>query len=138
MQKAPDWKLLSKICRQELEISPFLSKYFSKKRKPLSAQFAPLVVLDKYCCSTKKAISVSTSHMILSQRANAPFRVREPPAGPKKMSYLSPDDTFPKKSSISPTLVPVNLWLQNFPGPLAFRITIYMVLGSAGQLFIKI
>ena len=51
---------------------------------------------------------------------------------------LSPDGTFPKIWSISQTLTPFNLLLQNFPGPLAFRITICMVLAPAGQLFIKI
>ena len=32
----------------------------------LLASICPAVVLIKYCCSTEKAISVSTSHMILS------------------------------------------------------------------------
>ena len=45
---------------------------------------------------------------------------------------------FWKNFSILPTLVPAVLELQNFPGPLAFRITIHMVLAPAGQLFIKI
>ena len=101
-------------------------------------QFDPPVVLDKYCCSTTKAISVSTGHLVFSWKAKAPFRVREPPAGHKKLRYLSPDCTFPKNQSISSTLLPFNLLLQNFLGPLAFRITIYKVLTPSGQLFIKI
>ena len=68
----------------------------------------------------------------------APGKVHSPPAGPKKLRYLSPEGTFRKIWSILPTLTPFNLLLQNFPGPLAFRITIYMVLAPAGQLFIKI
>ena len=39
--------------------------------------------------------------------ANAPFRVREPPAGPEKLTYISPDCTFSKIWSIVPDqLVP--------------------------------
>ena len=64
--------------------------------------------------------------------------MREPPEGPKKLRYIAPGCTFPKILSILPTLVPAVLELQNFPGPLAFRITIYMVLAPAGQLFINI
>ena len=66
----------------------------SKNRLTLSPQFSSLVVLEKYCCSTEKAISVSTTHMVLLWRANAPFRVRKPPAGPKKLSLSSPEITF--------------------------------------------
>ena len=46
---------------------------------------------------------------------NAPFRVREPPAGPKKLSYISPEGTFLGILSILPTLVLAVLELQNFP-----------------------
>ena len=45
---------------------------------------------------------------------------------------------FPKILSILQTLMPAVLELQNFPGPLTFRITIYMVLAPAGQLFIDL
>ena len=137
MQKASDWKLLSEICRLDLEISLFLSKKTAKIRVSLSPQFASLVVLDKYCCSTKKAISVSTSYMVLLWRANAPFRVREPAAGPKKLSLSSPESTLPKIWSILPTLTLFNLLLQNFLRPLAFRISNYVTLSPSGQLFIK-
>ena len=49
----------------------------------------PAVVPIKCFSSTEKAISVSTSHMVFSWRANAPFRVREPPAGPKKLVHFA-------------------------------------------------
>ena len=61
--------------------------------------------------------------------------MHEPPAGPKKFRYIAPDGTFPKILSILQTLVPRVLELQDFPGPLAFSIRIYMVLAPAGQLF---
>ena len=93
-KKASDWKLLNEILKLDFEISPFLSKKKSKNRLTLSPQSASLVVLEKYCCSTEKAISVSTTHMVLLWRANAPFRVRKPPAGPTKLSLSSPEITF--------------------------------------------
>ena len=111
---------------------------FPKKAHALLKWICPAVVPIKCFSSTEKAISVCTSHVILSWKANAPFQVREPPAEPQKLRYLSPEGTFPKNLSILPTLAPAVLELQNFPGPLAFRITIYMVLAPAGQLFIKI
>ena len=119
------------------DIQVFVQK-ISEKAHALLKWICLAVVLIKNCSSTEKAISVSTSHVILSWKANAPFRVREPPAGPKKLRYIAPEGTFLKILSILPTLTPVVLELQNFPGPLAFRITIYMVLAPAGQLFIKI
>ena len=63
MQKSWDWKLLSKILRHDREISSFLWKYFTKKRLAIFARFHPRFVLEKYCCTTEKAISVSTSHI---------------------------------------------------------------------------
>ena len=54
------------------------------------------------------------------------------------MRYIAPEGTFPKIWSILSTLAPFNLLLHNFPGPLAFRITIWKVLTTSGQLFIKI
>ena len=125
-----------KIWPQGREMFKILRKQI-KNKCPFRLNL-PRCCAVKYCCSTKKAISVSTSHMVFSWRITAPFQVREPPAGPKKIRYLSPEGTFQKNWSISPTLIPFNLLLQNFPGPLAFRITIYKVLTPSGQLFIKI
>ena len=56
--------------------------------------------LRTYYSSSKKGFP---SHVIIPLGANAPFRVCEPPAGPKKLSYISPEGTFPKIWSISPT-----------------------------------
>ena len=50
----------------------FLWNYFPKKRLALSPRFASPFVLEKYCCTTEKAISVSTSQII--RRANDCFR----------------------------------------------------------------
>ena len=47
--------------------------------------------LHTYYSSSRKGFP---SHVLISRDANAPFRVREPPAGPKKLSYTSPDGTF--------------------------------------------
>ena len=86
-----------------------------KKPLTLSPQFASLVVLNKYSCSTEEAISVSTSHMVSLLKANAPFRVREPPAGLKKLSLSLPESTFPKIWSISPTLAEGRSRATEFP-----------------------
>ena len=63
MQKSWDWKLLIKIWPQEREISSFMLKYFSKIGLALFGRFDPRFVLEKYWCTTEKAISVSTSHV---------------------------------------------------------------------------
>ena len=65
-------------------------------------------------------------------------RCVSPRQGPKNWDISHQRALFQKFGPILPTLTPFNLRLQNFPGPLAFRITIDMVLAPAGQLFIKI
>ena len=61
--------------------------------------------LRTYYSSSRKGFP---SHVIIPLEANAHFRVREPPAGPKKSSYISPDGTFPKIWPIIPdTCLPI-------------------------------
>ena len=55
--------------------------------------------LHTYYSSSRKGFP---SHVLISCEANAPFWVREPPAGPEKLTYISPDGTFPKIWSIVP------------------------------------
>ena len=51
-----------------------------------------------------------------SDKANAPFRVREPPAGPKKLSYISPEGTFPKNLSEAANFDQILLFLEDWSG----------------------
>ena len=97
------------------DIQVFVQK-FSEKAHALLKWICPAVVPIKNCSSTKKAISVSTSHVILSWKANAPFRVCEPPAGPKKLSYISPDVTFPKILSEAANFDQILLFLEDWSG----------------------
>ena len=48
--------------------------------------------------------------------ANAPFRVREPPAGPKKLSYISPEGTFPKILSEAANFDQILLFFEDWSG----------------------
>ena len=73
--------------------------------------------LRTYYSSSRKGFP---SHVIIPLGANAPFRVREPPAGPKKSSYISPDGTFPKiwpivPDTCSPIAQPKVIALEHLP-----------------------
>ena len=73
--------------------------------------------LHTYYSSSRKGFP---SHVLISRQANAPFRVREPPAGPKKLSYISPDGTFPKiwpivPDTSSPIAQPKVIALEHLP-----------------------
>ena len=111
MQKYWDWKLLSKIDRQEREISSFMWNYFSKIRLALFGQFDPRFVLEKYCCTTEKAISVSTSHVHHLFLGAKTRQGSEPPAGPPKFKQVSTYACAAPKSGAFP-----KPWPQSFSG----------------------
>ena len=60
--------------------SRFCEITFGKGACPIHCNL-PRCCAIKYCCSTEKAISVSTSHMVFSRMANAPFRACDPQQG---------------------------------------------------------
>ena len=138
MQKASDWKLLNEILRLDLEISPFLSNKTSKNRLTLSPQFASLVVLEKYCCSTEKAISVLLLIWFYSEGPMHPSGCVSPRQGRKKWVWAHQRSLFFLIWCILPTLEPVILELQNFPRPLACTIRILMQKASDWKLLNEI
>ena len=78
MQKSWNWKLLSEILRQDREISSFLWNNFPQIRLALFARLHPALCLEKYCCTTEKAISVSTSHIWFIPRGEDPSWIWAP------------------------------------------------------------
>ena len=100
----------------------FCEIIFRKCANPFRLNF-PACCSIKYCCKTEKRNLRLYKLCALSYSgANAPVRVREPPAGPKKLSNYIGESIFPNFGAFPPTLRPVVLRLQNFPGPLALRI----------------
>ena len=70
-----------------------------------------------YYSSSRKGFP---SHVLISRQANAPFRVREPSAGPNKLSFILPDGTFPKiwpivPDTSSPIAQPKVIALEHLP-----------------------
>ena len=57
-------------------------KWFPKIRNALFGQLCPRFVLEKYCCTTEKAISVSTSHVWHLFLGAKTRQGSEPPTGP--------------------------------------------------------
>ena len=77
---------------------------FRKCANPFRLNF-PACCSIKYCCKTEKRNLRLYKLCALSYSgANAPVRVREPPAGPKKLSNSLGESTFPNFWGISPDL----------------------------------
>ena len=75
------WQLLSKILRQDREISSFLSKNFWKIRLAFSPRFARRYLF-------KVLLVVSTSHVLSFSFGGEALSRAEPPAGPPKLNLL--------------------------------------------------
>ena len=82
----------------------FCEIIFRKSANPFRLNF-PACCSIKYCCKTEKRNLRLYKLCALSYSgANAPVRVREPPAGPKKMSNSLAESTFPNFWGIPPNL----------------------------------
>ena len=82
----------------------FCEIIFGKSANPFRLNF-PACCSIKYCCKTEKRNLRLYKLCALSYSgANAPVRVREPPAGPKKMSKSLAESTFLNFGRISADL----------------------------------